>query len=66
MNRIKNAAAASQLERRLYLSSLSCAVSSLGKAGAGKETLRAVSKVGPRGSWDQRQLQHAATQTGPA
>lgn len=45
---------------------LSCAVSSLGEAGAGQEALRAVSEVGPQGSRDQRQLQHAAAQTGPA
>lgn len=34
----------------------SCAVSSLGEARAGKETLRAVSQFGPRGSRYERQL----------
>uniref|UniRef100_A0A4W5J9J9 dolichyl-phosphate-mannose--protein mannosyltransferase n=1 Tax=Hucho hucho TaxID=62062 RepID=A0A4W5J9J9_9TELE len=42
------------------------AVPSLGEAGAGEEALRAVSKAGSRSRRHPGQLQHAATQTGPA
>ncbi|XP_014019263.1 protein O-mannosyl-transferase TMTC4 isoform X3 [Salmo salar] len=42
------------------------AVPSLGEAGAGEEALRAVSEAGSRSPRHPGQLQHAATQTGPA